>query len=171
MMVLAFCPRGLEPKVVCWLLGSKGLTKAPPAGESPQAAQAPEMHLGVWQGGDPQLRAPARTSPQAPCSSPWPKDAPAQELIQAETSPCSAELEAGQESLKHARKGLCSRNLSVPRRGLCRAPSPAPLGGSPCPALSCRGSSAVPTPAKPAAPPRRARGGGTSSGYNDCLFC
>lgn len=158
MMVLALCHHSLGPKVMLQLLWSKGLTKDPRAGESPQPAQAPEMHVGVCS--DPQT---------GPCTSPW----PLQPRFQGRPSPWAERLKPLLAQLNSRRDKSPYAHLKKNgfEAGTCLCPAECFGGctasprvrGSPCPAPFCRGRGAVPIPAKPAAPLRRARGGGTSS--------
>lgn len=173
MTVLALCHHSLGPKVMCWLLWSRGLTKGPAAEESPQPAQASELHVGVWQDGDSVCSDPQTgPHPREPPPAPGQGILSAQEPISGQTFPLAerlkpllAQLNSRQDKSPcthlNARNGICTRNPSLPCGVLWWMHSPAPgLRGSPCPAPFCRGSSAVPIPAKPAAPLRRAWGGG-----------
>lgn len=149
----------------------------PAVGESPQAAQAPEMHVGIWQDGDSVCSDPSRDSPQGPCTSPQPTDVPVQELISGQTFPLAERLKPLLTQLgSRLDKSPCTHLKSTRSLFLQQEPVSVfrvlwwvqvqPRGqGSPCPALLCPGSRNLRHhcvgPGEGEPPP----------GYNDCLFC
>lgn len=181
-MVLALCHHSLGPKVMCRLLWSRGLTKGPAAEESPQPAQASELHVGVW--GQCLLRPPDRTSPQGPSTSPRPRDtlSPRADFRadlplgrEVETSPCSAELKARQESLhtlKCKKRSLHQEPISALWSALVDAqPSPGAQGQPlPCSVLPREQRGADPSETCGTTASGLGRGK-PPPGYNDCLFC